>query len=128
MRKTDLTEDEISLLKKLGLSPDTLFQEKLKRGKPEAPPLTDLGIYSGEMVLHCRCCGNEETRLFDYVKRADAPGYTIRTVKKPTNKISRHHKSTVVSCSFCHNGKLSKFEKDHLLQMVLNLRDYIRRG
>jgi hypothetical protein len=128
MPKVDLTEDEISLLTKLGLSPDTLFQEKPKRGKSGGPPLTDLGTYSGEMILRCKCCGNEETRLFDYVKRADAPGYTIRTVKEPTNKISRHHKCTVVSCSFCHNGKLSKFKKDHLLQMVLNLRDYIRRG
>lgn len=125
MAFSDLTAEEIVLLAKLGI---TEYSAKVKKEKDpaKAPVVIDLTLCSGEFELHCKCCGSVEKYYCDYVKRVDDVGYSIVKVDTPKHHITKHHRSEVLSCSYCDD--LTGFQPPSLIQMIKNLRAYCRQG
>jgi hypothetical protein len=130
MAFSDLSEEEVALLTKMGITQAMLEPKEPKQRKEKdptkAPVIVDLTLCSGEFELHCKCCGNTDKYFCDYVKRADDVGYTIIKVATPKHRVTKHHKSEVLSCSYC--AELTGFMQPSLIQMIKNLRAYCRKG
>lgn len=126
-----LSQEEKDLLAKLGL-PESILSPKVKRVRKEKDPLkepktTELEGYSGTMTLTCLCCGSHNSKYVDYVKRADCPGYYMKTVEIPQFPIIRNHTAFVYACDNCEDNMLEYRSNAQLIKMVKNLRIEVRR-
>lgn len=129
MALKDLSAEEQALLSSLGLKSqedvNALF--KPTRGKNEPPPLIDLTKASGSVKRICLTCGNTVIEYVDYVKRSDTTGYAVKTVQIPTHEVTREHIYHTFSCPKCKDEELSNLDRNELVQLVINLRNHVRR-
>jgi hypothetical protein len=124
-----LSQEELDLLKKLGITESSLRpkEERASKDTLKAPKMIVLDSFSGEVISHCLCCGNTDKHFVDYVKRADCEGYCLKRVEVPTCAVTREHLSDVLSCSKCADDQLEKLSAQQLKGMIVKLRKYIRK-
>jgi hypothetical protein len=124
----NLSEDELLLLKKLGITLGDIKKEIKKRERSKTAVSIELSNVSAKVVRNCLCCGHTDISYVDYVKRADCEGYALHTVNSPTHAVTREHISDTIYCSHCLDEKLMGWDKESLVTMIRNLRKQLMKG
>lgn len=122
----DLKAAELALLAKLGIKlPTSKPVNQFKEATCKHTKTIDLSPLSAEVTRNCACCGSVSVTYADYVKRQDREGFAIRTVAKPSNKVTRYHVYNVLSCAHCSDEMMQKMSNDKLIEMVHRLREKV---
>jgi hypothetical protein len=122
-----LSEEEIALLKSLGITKESLEKAPIKEHKQKdsrkAPITANWAGQSGIIILDCIGCGKHTEQYVDYIHFDNEVGYTLQYTKEPSCKITVKHESKSIQCPKCSNTK--DLSKEELMNVVTNLRNYI---
>ena len=124
------TEVELSLMKKLGLTPDkiaSLGKAAEKQAKREAKRRNEcfLSEYYLMHISSCNLCGGKKITYFKMQKEFTSEGGYLHSVKVSKDEFSAADKTAVktenhLTCEHCKDN-LSKKEKDDLVTLCITL-------
>ena len=124
------TEVELSLMKKLGLTPDkiaSLGKAAEKQAKREAKRRNEcfLSEYYLKHISSCSLCGGMEITYFKMQKEFSADGSCLHSIRVTKEEFDAADKTSVkndshLTCKCCKEN-LSKREKDDLVTLCISL-------
>ena len=124
------TEVELSLMKKLGLTPDkiaSLGKAAEKQAKREAKRKNEcfLSEYYLKYISICNLCGGKKIIYFKMQKEFTPEGGILRSVKVSREEFESAEKTSLktenhLTCEHCKSNLLQK-EKDELVALCISL-------
>lgn len=124
------TEVELSLMKKLGLTPDkiaSLGKAAEKQAKREARRKNEcfLSEYYLKHISTCSLCGDRKFTYFKMQKEVTSEGSCLRSVRVPKDEFDDAEKFATkedkhLTCEHCKPNLLQK-EKDELVALCITL-------
>ena len=124
------TEVELSLMKKLGLTPDkiaSLGKAAEKQAKREARRKNEcfLSEYYLKHISSCSLCGGKEITYFKMQKEFTADGSCLHSVRVSKEEFDTANKTSVkndlhLTCKCCKEN-LMQHDKDVLVALCINL-------
>ena len=124
------TEVELSLMKKLGLTPDkiaSLGKAAEKQAKREAKRKNEcfLSEYYLKHISTCNLCGGKKITYFKMQKEFTSEGSYLHSIKVPREEFESADKTSIkaenhLTCEHCKTNLLQK-EKDELVALCISL-------